>query len=99
MRLLGRRVLLTPDPPQAEERRGHIWIPDRARSKPQEATVSAIGPEVTTLRVGDRVLFGKFSVIHAAEIFENADSIALVIVFIDVGCRTAQHSLFDFFEK
>ena len=55
----------------AEETEGGIYIPDNARDKPQQGTVVAVGPgrrlrstgEVmrVELKVGDRVLFGKYS--------------------------------------
>ena len=60
MKLLGRRVLVVREATQ--ETYGNIVIPERARAKPQHGRVSRIGPDVTTVSVGDRVLFGK----HAA---------------------------------
>lgn len=63
-RILVRRV-------EAEEKTaGGIIIPDTAREKPQEGEVVAVGPgardergEIQPLdvRVGDRILFGKWS--------------------------------------
>lgn len=42
-----------------------IIIPDTAKEKPQEGTVVAVGPgkkdEPTTVQVGDKVLYGKYS--------------------------------------
>ncbi len=55
---------------EGEQRQGGIIIPDSAKEKPQQATVSAVGsgklletgersaPEV---KAGDRILFGKYS--------------------------------------
>ena len=55
---------------QGEEKRGGIIIPDRAKEKPQQGEVKAVGsgklletgqrvpPEV---KPGDRILFGKYS--------------------------------------
>lgn len=48
---------------------GGIIIPDTAKEKPQEARVLAVGPGKLekgerlpmTLKVGDRILFGKYS--------------------------------------
>ena len=60
MKLLGRRVLVVREVTQ--EQYGSLIIPERARTKPQQGRVSRIGPGVTTVAVGDRVLFGK----HAA---------------------------------
>ena len=53
--------------PQAEEEKtaGGIIIPDTAKEKPQRGTVVAVGPgkpeEPTTVKVGDTVLYGKYS--------------------------------------
>jgi chaperonin GroES len=63
-RLLVRRIA------EAETARGGIIIPDTAKEKPQEGEVLAVGDgrvleNGTTLaldvKVGDRVLFGKYS--------------------------------------
>jgi len=44
---------------------GGIIIPDTAKEKPQRGTVVATGPgkkdEPTTVKVGDSVLYGKYS--------------------------------------
>jgi chaperonin GroES len=54
----------------ANEKTGSIIVPDSAKEKPQEGEVMAVGPGSRTpagdlnppgLRVGDRVLFGKYS--------------------------------------
>jgi chaperonin GroES len=53
-----------------EEMRGGIVIPDTAKEKPQEGEVVAIGDgkvldngqrQDMTVKVGDRILFGKYS--------------------------------------
>ena len=51
---------------EAEEKTaGGIIIPDSAKEKPQRGTVVAAGPgkkdEPTTVRVGDSILYGKYS--------------------------------------
>jgi chaperonin GroES len=55
---------------QEERTRGGIIIPDTAKEKPQEGEVIAVGPGVRDergqlvpldVKVGDRVLFGKWS--------------------------------------
>ena len=54
---------------QEEEVRGGIIIPDSAKDKPQEAEVVAVGPGklhdgeriAIDVKVGDRVLIGKYS--------------------------------------
>ena len=44
---------------------GGILIPDSAKEKPQRGEVVAVGPgkkdEPTTVKVGDNVLYGKYS--------------------------------------
>ena len=61
---LSDRVLVAPA--KAEEKsQGGIYIPDSAQEKPQRGTVVAAGPgkkdEPTTVKVGDSVLYGKYS--------------------------------------
>jgi chaperonin GroES len=61
---LSDRVLV--QPAAAEEKTaGGIFIPDTAKEKPQRGTVVAVGPgtkdDPTTLKVGDVVLYGKYS--------------------------------------
>ncbi|MCB9261432.1 MAG: co-chaperone GroES [Flavobacteriales bacterium] len=61
---LADRVLV--EPAAAEEKTaGGIYIPDTAKEKPQKGTVVAVGPgkkdEPTTVKVGDLVLYGKYS--------------------------------------
>ncbi len=55
---------------QEEKSKGGIIIPDTAKEKPQEAEVVAVGPgardeqgrtHALDVRVGDRILFGKWS--------------------------------------
>ncbi len=68
-RPLGDRVLVRRVEEQ-ERTKGGIIIPDTAKEKPQEGEIVAVGPgarnedgKVTPLdvRVGDRILFGKWS--------------------------------------
>ena len=61
---LADRVLV--EPAAAEEKTaGGIIIPDTAKEKPQKGTVVAVGPgkkdEPMTVKVGDLVLYGKYS--------------------------------------
>ncbi|MBX3101188.1 MAG: co-chaperone GroES [Bacteroidetes bacterium] len=61
---LADRVVI--EPAAAEEKTaGGIIIPDTAKEKPQRGTVVAVGPgkkdEPTTVKVGDAVLYGKYS--------------------------------------
>lgn len=69
IRPLGDRVLLKPSEKEETKKSG-IIIPDTAKEKPQEAKVVAVGKGKTTdegkvlpmdLKVGDRVLYGKYS--------------------------------------
>ena len=66
MKPLGRRVLVDQTPNDGTYH-GVIHIPDRYRMKAQEGVVTAIGPDVTTLHVGDHVLFGKFASIDVKQ--------------------------------
>lgn len=61
---LADRVLV--EPAAAEEKTASgIIIPDTAKEKPQRGIVIAVGPgktdEPTTVKVGDSVLYGKYS--------------------------------------
>jgi len=61
---LADRVLI--EPSRAEEKTsGGLIIPDTAKEKPQKGTVVAVGPglpdQKLTLKVGDNVLYGKYS--------------------------------------
>ena len=55
---------------ETEQMRGGLYIPDTAKEKPQQGEVIAVGPGKTTdegqrvapeVKVGDRVLYGKYS--------------------------------------
>ncbi len=64
IRPLGDRVII--EASSAEEKTaGGLIIPDTAKEKPQQGTVVAVGPgtadEKMTLKVGDAVLYGKYS--------------------------------------
>jgi len=63
------RVILKPMEAQ-EKTAGGIIIPDNAKEKPQKGEIVAVGPGKTndkgernamTLKVGDKVLYGKYS--------------------------------------
>jgi chaperonin GroES len=61
---LSDRVLV--EPAQAEEKTaGGIIIPDTAKEKPQRGVIVAIGSgkkdEPMTVKVGDKVLYGKYA--------------------------------------
>lgn len=61
---LADRVLVEAAPAEEKTASGLI-IPDAAKEKPQKGTVVAVGPgkkdEPMTLKVGDNVLYGKYS--------------------------------------
>ena len=49
-------------PAAAEEKTaGGIIIPDTAKEKPQRGVVQAVGKKVENVKVGDQVLFDKYS--------------------------------------
>jgi len=58
------RVLVEPAPAE-EKTAGGIIIPDTAKEKPQKGTIVAVGngkkDEPMTVKVGDVVLYGKYS--------------------------------------
>ncbi|MBX6381292.1 MAG: co-chaperone GroES [Thermoflavifilum sp.] len=61
---LADRVIVKPAPAE-EKTKGGIIIPDTAKEKPQRGTVVAAGPgkkdEPTTVKPGDKVLYGKYA--------------------------------------
>lgn len=61
---LADRVVIEPKEAETKTASG-LYIPDTAKEKPQQGTVVAAGPgkkdEVMELKVGDRVLYGKYA--------------------------------------
>ncbi len=66
---LGDRILVKPLEPK-EQKKGGIIIPETVKEKPQEGEVIAVGTGKMTddgkktpldIKVGDKVLFGKYS--------------------------------------
>ncbi|PWJ42060.1 co-chaperone GroES [Sediminitomix flava] len=61
---LADRVLVEPAAAETKTASG-IIIPDNAKEKPQRGTVVAVGPgskdEPMTVKVGDTVIYGKYS--------------------------------------
>ena len=61
---LADRVVVLPAPAEQKTKSG-IIIPDTAKEKPQNGVVVAAGPgkkdEPTTVKVGDNVIYGKYS--------------------------------------
>ncbi|MEW6410681.1 MAG: co-chaperone GroES [Nitrospirota bacterium] len=46
---------------EEEKTPGGIYVPDTAKEKPQKGIVEAVGSEVKEVKVGDKVLFDKYS--------------------------------------
>jgi chaperonin GroES len=46
---------------EAEKTAGGIYIPESAKEKPQKGVIEAIGSEVKEIKVGDVILFDKYS--------------------------------------
>lgn len=44
-----------------EKTESGLFIPDTAKEKPQKAVVQAIGKEVEDVKIGDTILFAKYS--------------------------------------
>ncbi len=61
---LADRVVVEPAPAETQTASG-IIIPDTAKEKPQQGTIVAAGngkpDEPMTVKVGDKVLYGKYS--------------------------------------
>jgi chaperonin GroES len=60
---LGARVLVLPLEGESQSP-GGVLLPETAKEKPQQGTIEAVGDEeemVTDLKVGDRVLFPKYT--------------------------------------
>lgn len=69
MKPLSDRVVIKPSDPD-EQVKGGIIIPDTAKEKPQKGEIIAVGPGKIsdagemikmTVKVGDKVLYGKYS--------------------------------------
>ncbi|MDA8169308.1 MAG: co-chaperone GroES [Nitrospiraceae bacterium] len=46
---------------EEERTKGGLYVPDTAKEKPQKGKVEAVGSEVKEVKVGDTVLFDKYS--------------------------------------
>jgi chaperonin GroES len=46
---------------ELEKTSGGLYIPDAAKEKPQRGKIEAVGNEVKSVKVGDTVLFDKYS--------------------------------------
>ncbi len=84
---LADRVIVEPAPAEQTTASG-IIIPDTAQEKPQKGVVVAVGPgkkdEPLTVKVGDTVIYGKYSGTELAHegvdylIMKEADIYAIV---------------------
>lgn len=58
------RIIVKPQPAETKTASG-IYIPDSAKEKPQQGEIVAVGndtkEEIATVKVGDKVLYGKYS--------------------------------------
>ncbi|MDH4230957.1 MAG: co-chaperone GroES [Nitrospirota bacterium] len=46
---------------EAERTAGGLYIPESAKEKPQKGVIEAVGSEVKEIKVGDVILFDKYS--------------------------------------
>lgn len=66
MRLLGKRILIEADEPVKQSASG-ILIQEDWETRPPYGTVLAVGPDVTEVKKGDRVVFERFGSIMMPE--------------------------------
>ena len=57
---LGTRVVACRDEAETKTASG-LYLPDSAKEKPAYATVEAVGPEVSSLKKGDRIVYKEYS--------------------------------------
>ncbi|MDB5165217.1 MAG: molecular chaperone GroES, chaperonin GroES [Candidatus Saccharibacteria bacterium] len=57
---LADRVVAVREQAQTKTASG-LYLPDNAKEKPVVATVEAIGPDVTGIKKGDRILYKEYS--------------------------------------
>ena len=46
---------------ELEKTAGGLYIPDSAKEKPQSGKVEAVGDEVKSLKIGEKILFDRYS--------------------------------------
>lgn len=61
IRPLKDRVVVRYSEEDVEKTPGGIYVPDVAKEKPQKGVVDAVGGEVKEVKVGNNVLFDKYS--------------------------------------
>jgi len=47
--------------PELDRTEGGLFIPDAAKEKPQKGKIEAVGSDVKTVKVGEAILFDKYS--------------------------------------
>ena len=57
---LADRVVAVREEAQTKTAAG-LYLPDNAKEKPVAATVQAVGPDVTGVKKGDRILYKEYS--------------------------------------
>ena len=57
---LADRVVATREEAATKTASG-LYLPDNAKEKPVLAVVRAVGPEVSTLKVGDKIVYKEYS--------------------------------------
>jgi len=60
---------------EMEKTAGGIYIPEAAKEKPQRGKVEAVGKDVKELKVGDVILFDKYS---GSKIKEGSDEYLII---------------------
>lgn len=61
MRLLGKRLLVKPILPETETASGLILPPSAQAQQQSQGTVVTVGSDVTGVKKGDTVVYGKFA--------------------------------------
>jgi chaperonin GroES len=64
LKVIDERLLVQVEEPEEAKTAGGIYIPDTAKEKPQKGKVVAVGTDEDlqkVIKVGDRVVFGKYT--------------------------------------
>ena len=57
---LADRVVAVREEPKTQTASG-LYLPDNAKEKPMLAQVAAVGPDVKSLKVGDKIIYKEYS--------------------------------------
>lgn len=82
---LADRVVAVREKPETKTASG-LYLPEAAKEKPVDALVVAVGPDVKSLKEGDRVVFKEYSTTELK--FDNTEY--LVIKEEDVLAKLAE---------